>query len=133
MRIEKVERVVEDAWQRLQLTFDERQRAEVAITEALEDLSKTQGRQRGEMESRRDDLLAERSKLLVAHNADAIPLSLLKIEQDRIGASLAIVEEQLAGVDANHEKIMGNLAAILNLLQHCRSADLESAPKLGGC
>ena len=130
MRVEAVEAVVERAWGRLRLTYEERQRAEASITEALNGLAEVQGRQRGEMEAQREALLAERSKLLAAHYADAIPLSLLKMEQDRIGASLAIIEEHLANANSNHETVTKNLGDILNLLQHCQSAYVESTGQL---
>ena len=130
MPLAAVEQVVERAWQRLRLTYDERVRADDLITRALSDLAKTQGKQRADLESQREALLAERSKLLAAHYADAIPLSLLKIEQDRIASTMALIDEQLEGQDASHATVMKHLAGILNLLQHCGDAYVEAAPQI---
>ena len=47
------------------------------------------------LEVQRGRLINERSKLLQAHYAGAVPLDLLKSEQDRIGGQLALVDGRL--------------------------------------
>ncbi|MCU1580048.1 MAG: Resolvase domain protein [Rhodoglobus sp.] len=130
MNVDAVERVVENAWSRLRLTYDERTRAEMLITEAITNLSKEQGKQRAHLERDRAALLLERTKLLAAHYADAIPLSLLKVEQHRIANALAVIEEELDGAQASHEVVLAHLDAILDLLQHAHSAYMEANPVL---
>ena len=49
---------------------------------------------------RQRKLLDERSKLLEAHYAAAIPLDRLKTEQDRIGGELDRIEQRLSDGDA---------------------------------
>jgi hypothetical protein len=63
-------------------------------------------------------------------SADAIPLSLLKVEQDRIANGLTVINEHLEGAQSSQETVMGHLEAILNLLQHSHSAYVEATPQL---
>jgi site-specific DNA recombinase len=130
MRIDDVERVVERAWHRLRLTYGERHEVQELITKEFADLSKTQGREQSLLENQRDALLGERSKLLAAHYADAIPLDLLKLEQGRISTSLSIIEDQLRGLAANDADVARHLDDLLNLLQHCGEAYDEASPQL---
>jgi len=48
-----------------------------------------------DLATRRTQLEGERHKLLQAHYAGAIPLDLLKKEQDRITASLETIEHRI--------------------------------------
>ena len=130
MRVDAVATVVEKAWIRLRLTYEERLQAEDLITKEFSQLASRQGNERTQLEGQREALLAERAKLLAAHYADAIPLGLLKIEQDRIAASLAIIDEQLDGSHTSHKQIMGRLDSILNLLQHCHTTYMNAGAQL---
>lgn len=61
-------------------------------------------------------LEAEQGKLLQAHYADAIPLDLLKTEQDRIRASLQAITSRLDTLETTYDKAKVGLDAILGLL-----------------
>ena len=61
-------------------------------------------------------------RFLQAHYADAIPLELLKTEQDRIKAQLAKLEERLAATDQRHADTEANLKAALALAGDCYAA-----------
>ncbi|GAV97379.1 hypothetical protein CS176_1609 [Corynebacterium glutamicum] len=67
----------------------------------------------------RDDLQAERSKLLQAHYAGAVPLDLLKSEQDRIGRRLAFLEAQIEAGDMEYELASAHLDDCLALARDC--------------
>jgi site-specific DNA recombinase len=62
---------------------------------------------------RQQRLLAERDKLLQAHYAEAIPLDLLKTEQDRIRNSLGQVSDRLSGTDTQYNTCEAILVASL--------------------
>ena len=59
------------------------------------------------LEKQQTRLLAERDKLLQAHYADAIPLDLLKREQDRIAKQLALIEERITATDDHQARRRG--------------------------
>lgn len=61
-------------------------------------------------------LEAEQVKLLQAHYADAIPIDLLKTEQDRIRASLQAITGRLDSLETTYDKAKVGLDAILGLL-----------------
>lgn len=67
----------------------------------------------------RDDLQAERSKLLQAHYVGAVPLGLLKSEQDRIGSPLALLEAQIEAGDVAYELASAHLDDCLALARDC--------------
>ncbi len=79
-----------------------------------------------QMESKCSELGAQRRKLLDAHYAGAIPLDLLKTEQDRIAGQLTRIEDQLASLDANFEQARAVLADTLDLTRDCHTAYLEA-------
>ena len=64
--------------------------------------------------------------MLNAHYAGAIPLDLLKTEQDRIGSQLGRIQEQLAMTDANYEQVRLTLADTLDMTRDCHTAYLEA-------
>jgi site-specific DNA recombinase len=61
-------------------------------------------RERGQQERRLRKLTGERKKLLDAHYADAIPLDLLKSEQDRIATEAANAEGRLSEIASDFQK-----------------------------
>jgi site-specific DNA recombinase len=74
----------------------------------------------GERRVRRDrkrilDLEQERRKLLQAHLAGAVPVDLLKEEQDRITAELANAGASLANIEVHWETFQKSLKAALSL------------------
>jgi len=61
-------------------------------------------------------------KLLDAHNADAIPLDLLKSEQDRLTAEIANAEGRLAEIAGDFKAAEINLAHALTRAGDCAAA-----------
>jgi len=130
MRISVVERAVERSWGRLRISYDERIEATRIIKEQLATLASSEIRDRDEFEAQRDALMSERSKLLAAHYADAIPLDLMKVEQERIAQSLAIIEERLSTYAVDQHQLERNIEAILHLLQDCDEAYARATPQV---
>lgn len=67
----------------------------------------------------RDKLKHEQDRLLQAHYADAIPLSVLKREQDRILGELDQVERRLDAHHGEYTDARAHLDDALNLLENC--------------
>jgi site-specific DNA recombinase len=74
------------------------------------------------------DLEAARRKLLQAHLAGAVPLDLLKEEQDRITAELANAGASLANTEIHWEKLEANLALALALTTRMGEAYRQASP-----
>lgn len=68
------------------------------------------------LEGQKIKLEAEQVKLLQAHYADAIPIDLLKTEQDRIRASLHAITGRLDTLTSTYDNAKVGLDAILGLL-----------------
>ncbi|MFT8638114.1 MAG: recombinase zinc beta ribbon domain-containing protein, partial [Pseudoclavibacter sp.] len=78
-------------------------------------------RERHAYESERADLLDERSKLLQAHYhyPGAIPIDLLKTEQERISRRLAFLEVQIEAGDMEYDQAKAHLDDCLALAGNC--------------
>ncbi len=70
----------------------------------------------------RDRLERKRKKLLEAHYDDAIPLDLLKEEQQKISKQLAAIEHQEKAHEATFEEISERLTDALELVEDCGNA-----------
>lgn len=73
-----------------------------------------------------DQLRSEQSKLLQAHYADAIPLELLRTEQQRIATELKAAQNRLMATQANFETINENLDKALKLAGDCHAMYLDA-------
>ena len=78
------------------------------------------------MESQCIELGVQHQKLLDAPKAGAIPLDLLKAEQDRIAGQPTRIEDQLASPDVNFEQARAVLVHTLDLTRDCHSAYLQA-------
>ena len=68
---------------------------------------------------RRTNLEDERRRLLQAHYAGAVPLELLKEEQDRLGRELAGIQRQLDAYQADAKLVRAHVEQALDLLEDC--------------
>ena len=78
------------------------------------DVNQTHGRPL--LETQRDKLEAERLKLVQAHYADAIPLDLLKSEQERIRTSLDAITNRLDSLTDTYATARTGLDQIADVL-----------------
>ena len=100
--------------------------AEELVLEDFDSLQAAAAGERQQMERKRIELNAQRQKLLDAHYAGAIPLDLLKTEQDRIAGQLMRIQEGRAEADANYEQARATLADTLDLTRDCHAAYLTA-------
>ena len=82
-------------------------------------------RERHAYQAERTDLLAERGKLLQAHYAGAIPIDLLKTEQERISRRLAFLDVQIEAGDMEYEQAQAHLDDCLTLAGNCHKLYLS--------
>jgi hypothetical protein len=88
------------------------------------------GEERERLLRRQQRLFTERDKLLQAHYAEAIPLDLLKTEQDRISGALSQISERLAATETSYNAIETNLIAALGFLEDNHSTYITARPQL---
>ena len=119
-------RNIQDEYRTVALSSALRDSIEELVLEDFDTLQAGSATERQQIESQRIELSAQRQKLLDAHYAGAIPLDLMKSEQDRIAGQLTRIEAQLANLDANFEQARAVLADTLDLTRDCHSAYLEA-------
>lgn len=128
--INVAEQLVENLYRDIQLTTEQRQHIEQHLrTELATNQAKTDRRHR-DLTTQKGRLLAERTRLLRAHYADAIPLDLLKTEQDRIARQLASIDEQLTATVTACAEIDHNLHTALQYAENCHHGYLAAEPPI---
>ncbi|NEW30415.1 recombinase family protein [Nocardia cyriacigeorgica] len=115
--IERFEELVEEEYKAIQLVSELREQIEAGLRGELSASRKAADREARELDTRRKRLLDERGKLLQAHYAGAIPLDLMKDEQDRIAEQLARIESRLEASLLNIEVVEHKLAHRVELRQ----------------
>lgn len=71
------------------------------------------------LKQQKDKLEREQHKLLQAHYADSVPLTLLKEEQERIGKALKNISGQMSTFQSEYAEVAKNLDRIFELLEDC--------------
>ena len=79
---------------------------------------------------RRVQLNEERLKLLNAHYQGAIPVDLLKTEQDRITRALEESEQQLLAAEVGIDRIESTVRRCMKLLKTCYETYITASPQL---
>ncbi|WP_198668736.1 recombinase family protein [Homoserinimonas sp. OAct 916] len=125
MFIPDVEIAVEDYYRRIQIPEHVVSALRTFITAQFDQLHVTAKQERHAHGLERDDLLAERSKLLQAHYAGAVPLDLLKTEQDRIARRLAFLNAQVESGDIEYEQAKAHLDDCLALAGDCHQLHMS--------
>jgi site-specific DNA recombinase len=126
MPVDLIEELIEDEYRTIALSPELRDSIEELILEDFDTLQEAASVERRDLEAQRAVLTAQRQKLLDAHYAGAIPLDLLKTEQDRIAAQLGRIQQQLTGADQNYEQARQMLADCLDLSRDCHMAYLQA-------
>ena len=67
----------------------------------------------------KDKLERQRKKLLEAHYNDAIPLDLLKSEQQKIAKQLAAIDHQIKAYDYTFTTVIERLGDAIDLIENC--------------
>ncbi|WP_098731479.1 recombinase family protein [Brevibacterium epidermidis] len=118
MLIEEVERLVERHYESVQISFETRQAVSEHLHSEFDRHMASESDALADLTKERSRLEDEQGKLLQAHYAGAIPLDLLKKEQNRISAGLETIKNR---IDAHHDEYASarnNLDDSLNLLEH---------------
>jgi site-specific DNA recombinase len=127
LRIEQVEASVEAYYAKIQLPGDELDRLRAYLSDQLATLSEHGERDRTTYERRLRKLGDEQQKLLAAHYAEAIPLNLLKSEQERITTDIATAEGRLAAAATDFQTAKTNIERALTRIGDCQAAYREAS------
>jgi site-specific DNA recombinase len=130
MLIEQVEQAIVDLYKGIALGEDLRLQTEQVILEQIAELRENAGNERRQLGTRQRRALNERAKLLEAHYAGAIPLELLRSEQNRIASELDFVEEGLGAFELGFDAVERNLKAALAFVANLYRAYEDAPPKL---
>ena len=130
VRISKIEQLVEEHYWKLQLIEGEPKNLRAEIRAELQESYEEAERQTKEQRARRKALENEQAKLLQAHYADAIPLDLMKSEQQRIENELALCDQQVHNTQTRFEQIEKNLGSALNAAGRWAYAYENAPPKI---
>ncbi len=113
---ERIEQRIEATYNTNGLTKNEAERVQGVLHRVFDQLEATSDDERKLLEAQKDKLEAERLKLVQAHYADAIPLDLLKSEQERIRTSLDQITRRLDTMTATYTGARDGLDELLDLL-----------------
>ncbi|MBK6887815.1 MAG: recombinase family protein [Tetrasphaera sp.] len=117
--ISLIEELVEVEYARIRLAPEQRQAIQSAVEDYIDRRRDDSEQEVRSLTRQRQRLLDERGKLLQAHYADAIPLDLMKSEQDRIGRQLDQIEGRLAAQATTTTIQKETLTRALDLLENC--------------
>ena len=128
--IETVESLVAQHYERVQPTSKLLDQLRDLILDEMQ-LQKAAADQEHETQTKRKQrLLDEQAKLLQAHYADAIPLDLMKSEQQRIENELTCTDERLRATAIRFEEVEANLNRALSLANEWASAYRSGGPTI---
>ena len=113
---ERAEAEIERTYQRNSLTQTQAEHVRKVLNDVFDQLEGSSEDERKLLTAQRDKLEAERLKLVQAHYADAIPLDLLKSEQDRIRASLDQITTRLDNLSDTYAEARTGLDQLTELL-----------------
>lgn len=122
MLIEEVERLVERHYETVQISATTRQAVAERLHGQFDELMASESDALADLTKERSRLEDEQSKLLQAHYAGAIPLDLLKKEQNRISAGLETIKNWIEAHHDEYADARNNLDDSLNLLE--QAADI---------
>lgn len=126
--VHRVEHAIENQYQQVAITKEEAAQIKAVLGQVFDTLAEATSDEQKLLAGQKAKLEAEQVKLLQAHYADAIPLDLLKTEQDRIRASLQAITGRLDTLETTYDKASVGLDAILGLLTDIGEVYAKAAP-----
>ena len=117
--IEVVEAQMQEVYRRLYVGEADRQEIERYLLAELARIEGEKDRNVRSLTVRRTNLEDERRRLLQAHYGGAVPLELLKEEQERLGRELAGIQRQLDAYQADAKLARAHVEQALDLLEDC--------------
>ena len=113
---DRIEDRIESTYNANGLTATEADRVREVLGAVFDQLEATTDDERSLLLTQKEKLDAERLKLVQAHYADAIPLDLLKSEQDRIRTNLDAIEHRLENLATSYEDAREGLDQLADIL-----------------
>lgn len=117
-----VEKEIERIYDSYQLPTDVRLLLESRIQDVIAKEKDKYDKELDGLKGEKAQLENKRKKLLEAHYSDAIPLDLLKSEQQKIAKELAAIEHELKMHNMTFEQIRNNLKLTLDIVENCGEA-----------
>lgn len=117
--IEDVEHLIKDYYTRVQITPAQQEALSGMLHHEFDRLTATETDELNRLTANRDRLEQEQDRLMQAHYAGAVPLPVLKREQDRILAELDTTNRRIDAHHGDYADARAHLDDALNLLTNC--------------
>ena len=126
--VERIERKVEHAYAMKSLTDKQATAIGKTLHEVFDKLEGSTNDERAMLTEQQTRLESERLKLVQAHYADAIPVDLLKSEQDRIQNALGAIQTRLDSLHSRYADARDGLDDMLAVLTDLQALYLRCEP-----
>ena len=117
--ISEVERQVEQIYDRYSFPTAVREYMENFLQDGIKTERQKYETELDGLRREKDKLEHQRKKLLEAHYNDAIPLDLMKSEQQKIAKQLAVIDSEVKAHECAFESISERLSEALELMEDC--------------
>ena len=117
--IDEVEYQVEQLYDAVSISSAERQAAESYMQKLISIEQEKYKIEFANLKREKEKIERKQQKLLEAHLNDAIPLELMKRQQQSLAKQLAAVEYEIRARNASFEEIVSNLSLVMDLLEDC--------------
>ena len=128
--IDEVEARVAELYQQIRLSSDDRREIERYLRAEFAHIQANRQQDIQRLTTRQQQLEDQRHKLLEAHYEGAIPLDLLKKEQDQLTSSILAIQRELDGYTADAALVEQHLTQALDLLEDCQRLYLAAPDRL---
>ena len=119
--VDKVEQLVADHYKTIQIPADIRKAMLGMLDEEFAALHASSETERHQLTVEKDRIQDQRRASLQAHYAGALPLDLLKEEQDRLARQLDLVTARLDALDSTYDEARTHLQECLALAGDCQT------------
>ena len=120
--IDVVEKEIEKIYDSYQLPTKVRILIETYLQKVIADEKRKYESELDGLKGQKAALENKRKKLLEAHYSDAIPLDLMKTEQQKIAKELAAIDREIDLHNITFEQISANLDMVLDIVENCGEA-----------
>ena len=128
--IDEVEARVAELYQQIRLSSDDRREIERYLRMEFEHIQVNRQQDIQRLTTRQQQLENQRHKLLEAHYEGAIPLDLLKKEQEQLTSGILAIQRELDGYTADAALVEQHLTQALDLLEDCHRLYLAVPDRL---
>ena len=128
LRISDVERRVEDAYERIQISTHRRKEIELHWQDGLADEASGSEQRRSDLAAQSQEIRLRQGKLLEAYYSDALPRDLFVKEQRKLAESLSRTEAEQERLSDDVAFRLNHLEESLDLLEDACNRYLAAAP-----